>query len=135
RYPDGGGFWPTGKPLFAPPLAILALIAIVFGLVRAVRDPRLAILSVWVLIGLSGVFLTVETPDMIRSVGVLPSLFVLMAMVLVELVDRTLAVAQRLRPSGARAAFAWAVPLGAGMVVLGADTAFYFSTFRELPHG
>jgi hypothetical protein len=90
RYPDGGGFLPTGRPLFPPPLAALAIVAMIFGLVRGLSDLRLAILSVWLWIGLSGVLVTVETPDMIRAVGILPVLFVLMAVVLVEVVDRVL---------------------------------------------
>jgi hypothetical protein len=135
RYPDGGGFLPTGHPIFAPPLAALALMAMVFGIVRGVRDVRLAILSVWLLIGLSGVFLTVETPDMIRAVGALPSLFVLMAIVLVELIDRLLDAAHHVRPSGARPAFGWAVPLAVAVLVLGTDTAGYFATFKALPAG
>jgi hypothetical protein len=135
RYPDGGGFLPTGRPLFGPPLAALALIAMAFGLVRSVRDRRLAILSVWFWIGLSGVLVTVETPDMIRAVGILPALFVLMAVVLVELVDRALEAADRLRPSAARPLFAWLVPLGVGLLVLGTDTSAYFTTFRAVPGG
>jgi Dolichyl-phosphate-mannose-protein mannosyltransferase len=135
RYSDGGGFLPTGQPIFAPPLSALALLAMVFGLVRGVRDVRLAILSVWLSIGLSGVFLTVETPDMIRAVGALPSVFVLMAIVLVELIDRLLDAAHHVRPSGARPAFAWAVPFAVALLVLGTDTAGYFGTFKALPAG
>jgi hypothetical protein len=135
RYPDGGGFLPTGRPLFPPPLAALALLTLVFALVRAVRDSRLSILMVWLCGGLGGVAVTVETPDMIRAVGMLPSLFVLMAVVLVELVDRMLDALHEFRPSGARAAYAWLVPLAAGLLVVGTDTASYFATFRAMPGG
>ena len=57
-------------------------------LVRSRGDLRLAVLSVWFWVGLSGVALTVETPDYLRAVGMLPSLCFLLPIVLVDLLDR-----------------------------------------------
>jgi hypothetical protein len=135
RYPDGGGFLPTGRPIFTPGLAALVLLSIFFTLVPAWRDPRVAVLQIWLWVGLSGVLLTVESPDVLRAVGILPSLFVLLAVTLVELSDRFLDAANRLRPSGARAVFGWAVPAALAVLVLVTDTVSYFDTFRVMPPG
>ncbi len=88
RYPDGGSFLPTGHPLFGPPLAQLALVGAVYVLVRGWRDARLAVLAIWFWVGLSGVALTVETPNYLRAVGMLPSLCCMLALLLLDLVDR-----------------------------------------------
>src|SRR5437868_5582802 len=65
----------------------------------------------------------------------MPSLFVLVAVTLVELSDRLLEGASRLRPSGARATFGWAVPAAVAMLVLATDSVSYFDSFREMPQG
>jgi hypothetical protein len=133
RYPDGGGFLPTGEPVFPAPLAALALVSVVYGLVSAWRDARLAILSIWLLVGLSGVWSTVETPNVIRAVGIMPTLYPLMALTLVALTDRLLDAVSLLRPSGARALFTWLVPGALALLVLGTDTLWYFQTFSTMP--
>ncbi len=135
RYPDGGGFLPlpNGRPLFPQPVAAAVMIAIVFGIVRGWRDVRLSILSIWLMVGLSGVLLTVETPNLIRAVGILPSLYPLLALTVVELVDRVLEGASMLRPSGARATLSWLAPAGLAGVILATDAAFYIRSFRDMP--
>jgi 4-amino-4-deoxy-L-arabinose transferase-like glycosyltransferase len=90
RYPEGGGFFPTGGPLLQVPLAQLALIGAVYLLVAARRDVRLAVLSIWFWLGLSGVLLTVETPNTLRAVGALPALSFVLALPLVDLMNRAM---------------------------------------------
>ena len=72
RYPDGGGFLPINRPCSGRRWRSLTLLGAVYLLVRGRRDLRLAVLSVWFWVGLSGVALTVETPDYLRAVGMLP---------------------------------------------------------------
>jgi len=129
RYPDGGGFLPTGRPLFGPPLAQLALVGAVYLLVRGLRDVRLAVVSVWFWLGLSGVALTVETPDYLRSVGMLPSLCFVLAVPLLDLLDQGLAAIPVVR----RDVLAGAAPAVVGALLLTPEVVGYFVTFRTLP--
>jgi hypothetical protein len=124
RYPDGGGFWPTGQPLFGQPLAALALVGAVYALVRAFRDARFAVISIWFWLGLSGVASTVETPSYLRAVGMLPSLCVVLAAPLVDLVNRV--VRDR---SGLRGL----VAVGVTLVLIVPEVSGYFGTFRSMP--
>jgi hypothetical protein len=131
RYPDGGGFMPTGHPLFGQPLAALTLAGAVYVLVRAWRDPRLAVLAVWFWLGLSGVVITVETPDVLRAVGMLPSLCFVLAVPLVDLVQRVtplLRLENRVRLGGLATA---AVTLA----LVTPEMTSYFNTFRTMPPG
>jgi hypothetical protein len=129
RYPDGGGFLPTGHPVFGTPLAQLALVGAVYVLVRGWRDVRLAVLSIWFWLGLSGVALTVETPDYLRAIGMLPSLCFVIAVTLVDVVDRLvplLAVKRRdLVASG--------IPACAAVLLLLPEVSGYFTTFKTMP--
>ncbi|MBV8715987.1 MAG: glycosyltransferase family 39 protein [Chloroflexi bacterium] len=129
RYPDGGGFLPTERPVFGAPLAQLTLIGLAFVLVRGLRDLRLAILSVWFWLGLSGVALTVETPDYLRSVGVLPSLCFVLALVLVEFLDRV----QPLLTTTRRELWSGLLPAGAAAILLVPQVGGYFGAFRNMP--
>jgi hypothetical protein len=130
RYPDGGGFLPTGHPIFGVPLAQLTLVGAVYLLVRSLRDVRLAVLSIWFWLGLSGVALTVETPDYLRSVGMLPSLCFVLAIPLLDLIDRIppLRLPQRQVMAGA-------VPAVVALLLITPEVAGYFTTFRNLPNG
>jgi hypothetical protein len=132
RHPDGGGLLPSGRPVFPRPIAALALVSVVYGTVRGLYDLRVALMAIWFWVGLSGVLLTVETPNVLRAVGIMPPLFVLMAVLLVDVVDRVLAAAERLRPSGARVLYAGLVPGLLALAIAGSEAWTYFDTFREL---
>ncbi len=131
RYPDGGGFLPTGHPLFGPPLAQLALVGSIYLLVLSLRDLRAAVLSIWFWVGLSGVALTVETPDYLRSVGMLPSLCFVLAIPLLDLIDRALPVLGAAR----RPSLSYAAPGLVAVVLLTPEVIGYFVTFTRLPAG
>ena len=90
RYPDAGGFLPTGHPLFGPPLASLALVGVFYVVARGWRDARLGVLGDLVLwVGLLGVAATVETtPNYLRAVGMLPSLCCVLALLVLDVMDR-----------------------------------------------
>jgi hypothetical protein len=134
RYPDGGGLYPTGRPLFPPPLAAVTLLGAAYVLVRSIWDVRLAVLSVWFWLGLSGVALTVETPDYLRAVGMLPSLCFLIAVPLVDIVDRLLGATDvTLVRALARRVVSVAVPAVLGLTLVTPEIAVYFTTFRTLP--
>jgi hypothetical protein len=92
---------------------------------------RLAVLSVWFWLGLSGVALTVETPDYLRSAGMLPSLCFVMTMPLLDLIDRCLALA----PNTRRAMLTGAAPAAISVLLLAPEVGGYFGTFRVLPAG
>jgi len=121
----------SGRPIFAPPLAQLALVGAFYLLVRAWRDVRLAVLSVWFLVGLSGVALTVETPDYLRSMGILPSLCFILAIPLIEVIDRCLS----LKSARNRVVMARTLPTAAAVLLLTPEVVGYFATFKDLPSG
>jgi hypothetical protein len=129
RYPDGGGFMPNGRPLFGQPLAALTLIGAVYVLVRAWRDPRLAVIAVWFWLGLSGVAVTVETPDFLRAVGMLPSLCFLLAVPVVDLIDRLGPLIQ----GQGRVAVAGLVTTVVTFALVSPEVVAYFNTFRTMP--
>jgi hypothetical protein len=136
RYPEGGGFLPTDTPLFAQPLAALMLTGLVYTAVRGFRDPRLAVLSIWAWIGLSGVAVTVETPDYLRAVGMLPSLCFIFAVPLVAITDRVLkALSITTASAAARPILAGAVPGALGVLLIVPQVTTYFGTFRSMPTG
>jgi hypothetical protein len=70
----------------------------------------------------------VATPDSLRAVGMLPSLCFLLALILVDLLDR-------LQPvfTWRRDLLAGALPGAAAVVLLVPEVASYFGTFRTLP--
>ena len=73
RYVDQNIFWPTDRPLFPPVLAALTLLGILAATVKA-RDVRLLLVSLWFWIGILGVIVTVETPNMHRWATAIPVL-------------------------------------------------------------
>jgi hypothetical protein len=129
RYADGGGFLPTGHPLFGVPLAQLALVGAFYVVVRGWRDARLAVLAIWLWVGLFGVAATVETPDYLRAVGLLPSLCCVLALLVLDVVDRGVSLVPEVR----RAALAAAVPAVIVAALLVPEVQGYFETFRTLP--
>jgi hypothetical protein len=129
RYPDGGVVMPTPHAVFVAPLAQITLIGAVFVLVRAWRDLRLAVLSVWFWLGLSGVTLTVETPNYLRAVGLLPSLCFVLALTLVAFLDRL----QPIFDARRKELLGVLVPAGAAVVLLVPEVGGYFGTFRTMP--
>lgn len=129
RYPDGGVVMPTPHAVFGAPLAQLTLVGAAFLLVRGVRDVRLAVLSAWFWLGLSGVTLTVETPNYLRAVGLLPSLCLLLALTLVEFLDRLAPLFDARR----RVLVDGLLPAGAAVVLLVPEVTGYFATFRTMP--
>jgi hypothetical protein len=136
RYPDAGGFLPTGHPLFAPPLAQLALVGAAYIVVRGWRDARLAVLAVWFWVGLLGVAATVETPNYLRAVGMLPSLCCMLALLLLDLVDRfwpSPLPSPQPSPRGSRFFAAGVVAATIAIVLLAAEADDYFVTFHTLP--
>src|SRR5205823_9697969 len=93
------------------------------------RDVRLAVLSVWFWVSLSGVALTVETPDYLRSVGMLPSLCFIFAILLLDIFDRVLLSMRATEWTKA------AIPAGAALVLLIPEVVGYFATLRVMPGG
>lgn len=129
RYPDGGGFLPVDRPVFGAPLAELTLLGAAYLLARSWRDLRLAVLSLWFWLGLSGVALTVETPDYLRSVGMLPSLCFVLAIVVLEFLDRL----QPLLATIPRQLWAGVLPAATAGALLVPQVGSYFATYRMLP--
>src|SRR5581483_10977348 len=101
----------------------------VFVLVRSVRDVRLAVLSIWFWLGLSGVALTVETPDYLRAVGMLPSLCFIIAVTLLDVLDRLVPVLAVQR----RALAANGLPALVAVLLLAPEVFGYFDTFKTMP--
>ncbi len=129
RYPDGGSFLPTGHPLFGMPLAALALVGVFYVVVRGWRDARMAVLAIWLWVGLLGVAATVETPNYLRAVGMLPSLCCALAVLVLEVIDRLAS----LLPRGPRPVLAGAVAAGIVIGLLVPQVEGYFEAFRTLP--
>ena len=87
RYADRNGFWPTERPLMWGPLAVLTVIGLGWICLRP-RDPRFVLLAIWFWVGLSGVIVTVETPNVQRMATAIPVIAFLPALVLDSLVRR-----------------------------------------------
>ena len=122
RYVDQNILWPTDRPLFPPVLAALVLLGILAATVKA-RDVRLLLASRWCWIGILGVIVTVETPNMHRWATAIPVLPLLAALVLDEAARRFGAAPGRARVA-ATAAAAVVVALCAA-----AELAFYFGPY------
>jgi 4-amino-4-deoxy-L-arabinose transferase-like glycosyltransferase len=129
RYPDGGVVVPTNHPIFGPPLAQLALVGAAYVLVRGFRDVRMAVLSVWFWLGLSGVALTVETPNYLRAVGMLPSLWFLLALPMLDLFDRLVPALTAHRGQ----VLGGALPAVVAVILLVPEVSGYFAIFGTLP--
>ena len=87
RYNDRNGFWPTNQPLMAGALAMLTMMGMGWIYLRP-RDPRFALLAIWYSVGISGVIVTVETPNVQRMATAIPVLAFLPALVLDDVARR-----------------------------------------------
>jgi len=131
KYLDGNFFWPTGKPILPPALAVLTLIGLGSVTLR-VKDPRLFLLSVWFWTGFVGVIVTVETPNLQRMATAVPLLGLFPALVLDDLARRaeSIAKAESLRRFARRGATA-AVALVA-CVLAWREERFYFRDYAAM---
>ena len=84
RYVDGNGFWPTGQPLFSGFLAALVLLGLGWISLRWWDTPSVAI-ALWFWVGIAGMVVTVETPDLERMATAVPTLALFPALVLDQL--------------------------------------------------
>jgi len=81
RYVDGNGFWPTGQPLFSGFLAALFLLGLGWISLRWWDIPSVAV-ALWFWVGIAGMVVTVETPDLERMATAVPTLALFPALVL-----------------------------------------------------
>ncbi len=132
KYLDGNFFWPTGKPIVPPALAVLTLLGLGSVTLR-VKDPRLFLLSVWFWTGFVGVIVTVETPNLQRMATAVPLLGLFPALVLDDLARRAEAIpkaSESLRLAVRRAATA-AVALVA-CILAWREWRFYFGEYAAM---
>jgi hypothetical protein len=135
-FADGGGFWPIRQPLLGPLLAILALLGVGISTLRW-RDPRSVALSIWFWVGILGMIVTVETPNVQRMATAVPALALLIGLAFDDLTGRlTRIVAPSSEQSAAQRDFAlWlsngvAVLLLAGALV--AEVRYYFRDYAAM---
>ncbi len=130
RYPDGNYFWPTGKPILPPALAVLTLLGLGAGVLRA-RDPRLLLLSAWFGLGFVGVVVTVETPNLHRMSTAVPVLALFSALVLDDAARRTsdLAAGSPAGPGRRVAGVATGVVALVAAGLAARELAFYFGPY------
>jgi hypothetical protein len=135
RYPDPFGFYPRDQPALPALPAALALVGAFYVTFRAPSQPRLALLAIWFWVGLSGVFLTVETPDYIRAVGLLPVLGLVMAVPFVTTLDRALRLVgqARLGTLNVAQASAWVLAALVGALIAQSEVRSYIETFQVVP--
>jgi hypothetical protein len=86
-FADGGGFWPIHQPLLVPILALLALLGVGMSTLRW-RDPRSMALSIWFWVGIAGMIVTVETPNVQRMATAVPALALLIGLAFDDLTGR-----------------------------------------------
>jgi len=133
RYPDGNYFWPTGKPILPPVLAVLTLVGLGASLLR-IHDPRFLLLSAWFWLGFVGVVVTVETPNLHRMATAIPVLALFSALVLDDVARRFAALAPADTPRLV-AALEGAAGAAAALVVLvlaGRELDYYFREYGRL---
>jgi hypothetical protein len=87
QYHDDGAFFPTDGPITSGLLTVLILLGVGWVSTRW-RDPRYVLLALWFWVGLSGVIVTVETPNVQRFATAVPLLALLPALVLDNLALR-----------------------------------------------
>ncbi len=129
KYDDRNFFWPIGRPILPPVLAVLTLLGLGAASLR-VKDSRLFLLSAWFWTGFVGVIVTVETPNLQRMATAVPLLGLFPALVLDDLARRAGSIpraSERLRPVARRAATA-AVALVA-CVLAWREWRFYFGEY------
>ena len=133
RFPDANYFWPSGRPVFPPALAVLFFLGLGTATL-SVRDPRKFLLAAWFLVGFSGVVVTVETPALQRMAPAILTLGLFPALALSDLVRRAADAVpgDRMRE---RAAVAGLATAAAVVVVLGAmdvERRFYFEAYAKM---
>jgi len=125
RFGDENFFWPTGRPILPPPLAVLALLGLGATALKW-RDPRLVLVTIWFWTGFVGVIVTVETPALQRMASAVPVVPLFAGLVLDNLVRRVEGSAEEPRQRRWRR---WAATGAATLLVLGMMTAearFFF---------
>lgn len=130
-FPEGGGVWPIHQPILTPALAVLVLVGVGMASLRW-RDPRHALLAIAFWVGISGVVITVETPNLIRMATAIPLLPLFAALALEEGIVRTRAYfvtqAARTRAHWLAATMAVVLALGIGA----AEARFYFVAYARM---
>jgi hypothetical protein len=130
QYHDDGGFFPTDGPITSGLLTILILLGVGWVSTRW-RDPRYVLLALWFWVGLSGVIVTVETPNVQRFATAIPVLALFPALVLDNLARRVeIFLGNRRRVD--RAKLAWATSGLAAAVILflaASQYNFYFNVY------
>jgi hypothetical protein len=132
KYLDGNFFWPTGKPILPPALAVLTLLGLGAASLR-LTDPRLVLLAAWFWVGFVGVIVTVETPNLQRMATAVPLLGLFPALVLDDLARRAGSIpktSERLRLVVRRGATA-AVALVA-CILAWREGRFYFGEYAAM---
>lgn len=124
RYVDHNILWPTDRPLFGPVLAALTLLGVLAATVRG-RDARLLYVSLWFWIGILGVIVTVETPNMHRWATAIPAVPIFAALVLDE-------AARRFGPRGKGRAVATTAAALVAVLSAAAELVYYFGTYATV---
>ena len=78
---ERGPFYPTGEPILPVLWAALWMLGTAYLVWRA-GDVRFAVLGLWLLSGLAGAALTIETPTLQRVAGMVPTLALIPALYL-----------------------------------------------------
>lgn len=133
RYDDRNGFWPTNRPLMAGVLAMLTMIGMGWIYLRP-RDPRFALLAIWYTVGIAGVIVTVETPNVQRMATAIPVLAFLPALVLDGVARRIETTLPPAMPTAQRR-LALATTAGAILVMtmlMRREWRFYFVTYGAM---
>jgi hypothetical protein len=131
HFADGGGFWPMHEPVMGPVLAALALLGFGASLLR-VRDPRTFTLTLWFGVGMAGMVVTVETPNLQRMATAVPALALFAAWSTDEAVRRFIALFGR-QEMRARAVVSTSLLLAELMAAtLTAELRFYFVDYAAM---
>lgn len=129
---DDGGFWPTDEPMFNGAIAVLIMLGIGFVCLK-VRDPRFALLAAWFWVGIIGVIVTVETPNFQRMGTAIPTLALIPALLLDNLIRRVEVGASKIKIAWAKPAMVAATGVAALSVAGIAlnQTTYYFNEYGK----
>jgi hypothetical protein len=130
---DGGGFWPTGKPILGTALTVLVFVGLGWFTLSWRHTPRFT-LALWFWIGIAGMVVTVETPNLQRMATAVPVLPLLAASVIDATAVRLIRWS---RVAGASVARAAPIVVGTAAVGFAAALAaqqahFYFVTYAHM---
>ncbi len=131
RVHDGSGFWPMFQPVLGPVLALLFFLGLGLAMLRW-RDPRSVTLALWFWVGIAGMVVTLETPNVLRMATAVPVVGLSVGLALDELIRRAAAVdaGERARARARAAATGAAALLLAG--ALAAELRFYFVDYARM---